>query len=87
MCTKPVNPTHSSSCLGINLSRCHAHDATQRTFLMRHGDAYDEPFPPGVTSRSCRDRGLNDEAIKVLRLDLLAKASNGANHYTDITIP
>lgn len=54
---------------------------------MRHGDAYDEPFPPGVTLRSCRDRGLNDEAIKALRLDLLAKSSEGANHYTDITIP
>ena len=87
LCTKPVNPTHFSSCLGINLSRCQAHDSAQRTFLMRHGDAYDEPFPPGVTLRSCRDRGLNDEAIKALRLDLLAKSSEGANHYTDITIP
>jgi hypothetical protein len=31
--------------------------------------------------------GLNDEAIKTLRLDLLAKSNDGANHYTDITIP
>jgi hypothetical protein len=87
LCTKHVNPTHFSSCLGINLSRCQAHDSAQRAFILRHGDAYDEPLPPGVTLRSCRDRGLNDEAIKALRLDILAKSSDGSNHYTDITIP
>jgi hypothetical protein len=30
---------------------------------------------------------MNDEAIQALRLDLLAKSNDGANHYTDNTIP